>query len=123
MNIKSKVLSVFLGVLLALVILGGLACIAAGLLTLGWNIVGVAMLSIATSVTFLTMLKGVGILLALLTSINLVTTAIKAYTQKMQMAVAMKAMKDMTEAMEKAASEQGQPKEPPDILRHFRNKS
>jgi sorbitol-specific phosphotransferase system component IIBC len=122
MNIKSKVLSVFLGVLLALVILGGLACIAAGLLTLGWNVVGVAMLSVATSVTFLTMLKGVGILLALLTSINLVTTAIKAYTQKMQMVVAMKAMKDMAEAMEKAA-DQGQPKEPPDILRHFRNKS
>ncbi len=116
MQVKSKILGMTLGVLLALAMLGVIAIMVAGLLTVGWNVVGVAMLSIAVPITFMTALKAIGILYLLLILVNVVRTAIQAYTQKMQMRMAMKMMGDLNKQFTEAEGQDS----PPDILRHFR---
>ena len=115
MKVKSKVLGIALGVLMALALLGAIGVMVAGLLTMGWNVVGVAMLSIAVPITFMTALKAVGILYLLLVFANVIRTAIQAYTQKMQMRMAMKMMGDLN----KQFAEEQSNDTPPDIMRHF----
>ncbi len=112
---KSKILGTIIGVLLAVVMLAIIASAMAGLVLLGWNVVAVSVLSIAVPMTYLTALKGIGILYLILLVANVVRSVIQSYMQKMQMNMAMKAMKNFSEQMAKA---EGQP--PPDILRHFR---
>ena len=113
-NIVTKVFGAILGLLLAVVMLGTTACVLAGLLMLGWNVVVVAVLSIATPITFLTALVGVGIIYLILLLTTAVRAAVNAYTQKMQVAAALRAMEDLAK-YPKAKEE-----DTPDILRHFR---
>ncbi len=119
MNVKSKPLSITIGILLALVMLSVIACAVAGLIMLMWNAVIVAVLSIAIPIAFLTALKCVGILYLMLLLGNLIRGAIQSYFQKMQMTMAMKAMKAFGEEMAKA-EEEAKKNQPPDIMRHFR---
>ena len=114
---SSKVIGMLAGVLLAVVLLGGLACAGAGLLMLMWNVVGVAALSIAVPLTFLTALKGIGILYGVLTLSNIIRSAIQGYMQKIQMQVAMKMMRQFDEEMKTAQAQQEDDNE---MFRHFR---
>ena len=111
-----KVVGLLGGVLLAVAILGGLACAFAGLIMLIWNVVGVAALTIAVPLTFLTALKGVGIIYGIVILLNLVRSAIQGYMQKAQAQVAMKMMRQFDEEMKKAQAQE----EGGDFLKHFR---
>ncbi len=115
MHVKSKILGLALGVLLALALLGVIGVMVAGLLTVGWNVVGVAMFSVAIPITFMTALKAVGIIYLMLILANVVRTAIQAYTQSMQMRMAMKMMGDLNKQFAEGQSDDS----PPDIMRHF----
>ena len=111
-----KVVGLLGGVLLAVVILGGFACAFAGLIMLIWNVVGVAALTIAVPLTFLTALKGVGIIYGIVILLNLVRSAIQGYMQKAQAQVAMKMMRQFDEEMKKAQAQE----EGGDFLKYFR---
>lgn len=115
MHVKSKILGLALGVLLALALLGVIGVMVAGVMTMGWNVVGVAMLSIAVPITFMTALKAVGLLYLVMILVNVVRTAIQAYTQKMQMRMAMKMMGDLNKQFAEGQKDDS----PPDIMRHF----
>ncbi|MFA7101276.1 MAG: hypothetical protein WC196_06055 [Bacilli bacterium] len=117
MQVKSKALGITIGILLAIAMLSVIGCAMAGLIMLGWNVVGVMALSIAIPITFLTALKGVGILFLILFLVNVVRTAIQAYSQKMQMTMAMKAMKSFSDEMAKAENGDN---DSPDLMRHFK---
>jgi len=112
----NKVVAMLAGVLLSVVLLGGLACAFAGLMMLMWNVVGVAALSIAVPLTFITALKGVGILYGLVVLANIIRSAIQSYMQKVQMQMAMKMMGQFEKEMKDAQAGKGDE----DILRHFR---
>ena len=112
----SKAIGVLFGIVMALALLGGLACAGAGLVVLMWNVVGVAALSIAVPLTFLTALKGVGILYGVLILVNVVRSAIQGYMQKIQMNVMMKMMRQFDEEMKTAQAQEGDN----DMFRHFR---
>jgi len=112
----SKAIGLLLGVVLAIALLGGLACAGAGLAMLMWNVVGVAALSIAVPLTFLTALKGVGILYGVLLLFNLIRSVIQGYMQKVQMQIAMKMMRQFDEEMKTAQAQEGDN----DMFRHFR---
>jgi len=116
MQVKSKALGITIGILLAIAMLSVIGCAMAGLLMLGWNIVGIAALSIAVPITFLTALKGVGILFLILFLVNVVRTAVQAYSQKMQMTMAMKAMQSFSDEMAKADGDNDNP----NLMRHFK---
>ena len=118
MQIKSKALGITIGILLAVALLSVIGCAMAGLLMLGWNVVGVMALTIAVPITFLTALKGVGILYIILFLFNVIRTAIQAYSQKMQMMMAMRAMQSFGEELAKA--EKGEDGGNPDLMRHFK---
>ena len=116
-NIKnSKAIRVLAGVLLGLAFLGGLACATAALLMLLWNIVGVAALSIAISLTFLTALKGVGILYGMIIFGNFMRSAVQSYLNKVQIQVAMKMMRQFEDELKDAQAPEGDD----DLLQHFR---
>lgn len=119
MNKKQKIAGIALGILLAIVMLAATAGALAGLLMLGWNVVGVAILSVAVPVSFLTALKGIGILYGLLIVMNVIKMLVQTQMQKAQMQMAMGAMKKFEEEMRKAEG-QGNEDEPPDLMRHFR---
>ena len=104
-----KAVGILAGILLAVVLLGGLACAFAGLLMLLWNVVMVAALSIAVPLTFLTALKGVAIFYGVLSFAHIIRS-------KVQMQVAMKMMRQFESEMQDAQAGKGDD----DILRHFR---
>jgi len=111
-----KLVGLLTGVLLAVAILGGLACAFAGLIMLIWNVVAVAALTIAVPLTFLTALKGVGIIYGVVILLNLIRSAMQGYMQKVQTQVAMKMMRQFDEEMKKAQAQE----EGGDFLKHFR---
>lgn len=78
----TAVIWTLLGILGALVLLGGIACAFAGLVMLLWNVLGVAALSVAVSLTFLTALKGVSILYGLVAVWNIIRAVIQSYLHK-----------------------------------------
>ena len=110
----SKAVGFSLGVLLAVVILGILACAFAGLITLLWNVVVVAALTTVVPLTFLTVLKGVGTVYGILLLLSIVRSAIQGYMQSFQTRVGLKMMRQFEEEMKQAQAEDT------DVLKHFR---
>ena len=111
-----KVFGFLLGILLAIVILGILTCMFAGLLMLMWNGIIVAALSIAVPLTFLTAFSGVAILYGIIIMTNIIRSAFQNYMQKVQMQVAMKMVRQLEDEMKGAQAQEGDD----DILKHFR---
>jgi len=120
MNKKRKIIELILAIPIAAAILTVVASALAGLLMLGWNVVGVTILSVAVPISFLTALKGIGILYALLFIRTIIKTVAQAQMQKMQMQMAMSAMKKFEKEMQKAQGGGNEGNEPPDLMRHFR---
>jgi len=112
----SKAVGFSLGVLLAVAILGILACAFAGLVTLLWNVVVVAALTTVVPLTFLTVLKGVGIVYGILLLLSIVRSAIQGYMQSFQTRVGLKMMRQFEEEMKQAQAQA----EDTDALKHFR---
>jgi len=102
----SKVFVMLAGILLAILLLGGIACAFAGLLMLVWNVLCVAALSIAVPLTFITALKGVGIIYGVLAFVNIIHIVIRSYSQTLQ-------VQAMTKMQEKNKLQE-------DILGYFR---
>jgi len=103
------------------VIVTAIAYTFAGLLMLGWNVVGVEILSIATPISFLTALKGVGILYGLLIVMYVTKMIVQTQIQKVQMQIAVSAMKKFEKEIRKTQETQGgEGEDPPDLMRHFR---
>jgi len=94
-------------IIIASILLALVACPLAGLLMLGWNVIGVAALSIAVPISFLTALKGVSIIYAAL----FIRMIIRAEIQRLQMRAAMNAIK---KEVQKTQNDK------PDLMRHFR---
>jgi len=120
MNKKRKIIELILAIPIAAVILAIVASALAGLLMLGWNVVGAAILSVAVPISFLTALKGIGILYALLFVINIIKMVVQIQIQKAQMQMAVRAMKKFEKEMRKTQETQGGEEDPPDLMRHFR---
>lgn len=112
----SKVIAMLLGILVGLAILGGLAAAFAGLVMLMWNIMGVAALSTAVSLTFLTTLKGVGIIYGMIGLVTIIRTVIHNSIQRLQMGAALKMMQQIDEEMKGTQAQ----KRDFDFLKHFR---
>lgn len=81
-----------------------------------WNVVAVAALTIAVPLTFLTALKGIGILCGTIILLDLIRSATQSYMQKVQAQVAMKMMRQFDEAMKQAQEQE----DSGDFLKHFR---
>jgi len=101
--------STLASILSGIALLSGLACAFAGLLMLAWNIVGVAALSIAAPLSFLTALKGVAIFCGVVVLVNIIRSMVQVYIQKAQMKMLYKLEKEAEKAQEDD-----------DLLRHFR---
>lgn len=112
----SKAVGVLTSILLAVAVLGGLACVFAVLLMLLWNVVMVAALTSAIPITFLTVLKGVGIFYGVFVLVNIIHSATQSYMQTAQMKIAMKVMRQFDDDTKNAQAK----KEDNDILQHFR---
>lgn len=96
-----KVVGILLGFLFGVVLLGAVACAFAGLLMFLWNVIGVAALSISVPLTFLTALKGVGILYGVLTLWNIVRSVIQGYLHKRQMQATLESLRQFGVQTEK----------------------